>query len=66
MLPYAEKLRTALTKIAEVDVLELKNSGFSNEAILEINAVAAYMNFVNRIADGLGFELEAGFEEFKR
>ena len=66
MLAYAVKLTTSLSEVNEDDVTELRDVGFSDEAILEINSAAAYMNFVNRIADGLGIELEAGFGSFTR
>jgi alkylhydroperoxidase family enzyme len=44
----------------------LRELGFSDRAILEINLAAAYMNFVNRIAQGLGVELEASMQGFTR
>lgn len=66
MLAYAEKLTNSLSKISKDDISELRDAGFSDQAILEINAAAAYMNFVNRVADGLGIELEPEFEAFKR
>jgi alkylhydroperoxidase family enzyme len=42
----------------EEDVRLLRESGFSDLEILSINAVTAYMNFVNRVAQGLGVSLE--------
>lgn len=39
-------------------VASLRDAGFSDEAILMATEVAAYFNFVNRIATGLGVELE--------
>jgi alkylhydroperoxidase family enzyme len=36
----------------------MRNAGFSEIAILEIMQVTAYFNFVNRLACGLGIELE--------
>ncbi len=66
MLSYARKLTTALGSMGEQDVPKLRNEGFSDRVILEINLAAAYMNFVNRIAEGLGVELEPGIEQFKR
>lgn len=44
----------------------LRETGFSDRAILEINLVASYMSFVNRVAQGLGVELEAYFRTFTR
>jgi len=44
----------------------LRETGFSDRAVVEINLAAAYMNFVNRIAQGLGVELEPSIESFTR
>ncbi len=38
--------------------MELKNADFSDRDIFDINQVASYFNYVNRIADGLGVTLE--------
>ena len=66
MLEYARKLTTRLAEISPQDVHTLRDKGFTDSAILEINAAAAYMNFVNRVAEGLGVELEPGLEKFTR
>jgi uncharacterized peroxidase-related enzyme len=66
MLRYAEKLTTAPASISEDDIHTLREHGFSDRAILEINVAAAYMNFVNRVALGLGVQLEESMERFKR
>jgi uncharacterized peroxidase-related enzyme len=66
MLSYARKLTTALGSVTEEDVQALRKEGFNDRAILEINVAAAYMNFVNRIAEGLGVELETTLAPFTR
>jgi uncharacterized peroxidase-related enzyme len=58
MLDYVEKLTRQLSSVSEEDIDGLRSVGFSDVAILDINQVAAYYNYVNRIADGLGVELE--------
>ena len=58
MLRYAEKLTCTPPRISASDVDELKAVGFSESAILDICQVASYFNYVNRLADGLGVELE--------
>lgn len=58
MLTYAEKLTIRPWDMVEGDVRQLREAGFSDEAILDINQVAGYYAFVNRLADGLGVELE--------
>lgn len=59
MLHYTEKLTLTPWEMAEADVIALRDVGFSDAAILDINQVTGYYAFVNRLADGLGVELEA-------
>ena len=66
MLDYARKLTLAPKDIDEEDLRSLRESGFSDSAILAINAACAYMNFVNRVAQGLGVELEDALSTFTR
>lgn len=40
------------------DIVALRTAGFSDAAIHDAAAVTAYFNFVNRMASGLGVELE--------
>lgn len=47
----------------EADVSALREAGFSDSAILDINQIAGYYAFVNRLADGLGVELESFWSE---
>lgn len=58
MLDYAMKLTREPAGIAPADVEALRHVGFSDAAILDICQVTAYYAFVNRLADGLGVELE--------
>ena len=62
MLDYAAKLTLRPGEMIEQDVAALRDTGFDDRAIHDICAVTAYFSFVNRIADGLGVELE-GSEE---
>ena len=63
MLDYAAKLTQTPWEIGEGDVERLSQSGFDEAAILDICQVACYYNYVNRLADGLGVELEADWRE---
>jgi alkylhydroperoxidase family enzyme len=45
-------------QIGEKDVDELREAGFSDLEILQCVQVAAFFNYVNRLADGLGVEVE--------
>ncbi len=58
MLDYAHKLTLTPWDMTEADVQTLRNHGFSDRAILDINQITAYYAYVNRIADGLGVSLE--------
>lgn len=58
MLDYAVKLTRSPWAVGEQDIAALRAAGFEDRAIHDICAIAAYFAFVNRIADGLGVELE--------
>ncbi len=58
MLDYAVKLTKTPWETEQKDVEKLREEGFSDAAILDINQITGYYNFVNRLADGLGVELE--------
>jgi uncharacterized peroxidase-related enzyme len=59
MLGYAAKLTATPQSVTESDVMELRDVGFTDTDILHICEVVAYYAYVNRIADGLGVELES-------
>jgi len=58
MLDYVLKLTHSPGKMVEEDVASLRAQGFDDQGIHDICSIAAYFAFVNRIADGLGVELE--------
>jgi alkylhydroperoxidase family enzyme len=58
MLDYADKLTRAPATVGAGDVEALRAAGFSARDVLEIGEVTAYYAYANRIADGLGIELE--------
>lgn len=58
MLEYAVKLTREPWTVTVSDVDELRRLGFDDDGVLDIAQVAAYFAFVNRLADGLGVELE--------
>ena len=61
MLEYAVKLTHQPSAITAADVAQLRAIGFGEQAIHDVCSIAAYYAFVNRLADGLGVELEARF-----
>ncbi|SVB22858.1 uncharacterized protein METZ01_LOCUS175712 [marine metagenome] len=63
MLDYAVKLTESPTRMEAADLKLLREAGFDDKAILDINQIVAYFAYVNRVADGLGVELEDFWEE---
>jgi uncharacterized peroxidase-related enzyme len=63
MLAYAVKLTQEPWSMELADVALLRQAGFSDADILDINQVTAYYAYVNRLADGLGVELEPFWDE---
>ena len=58
ILDYALKLTRSPGDVERADVERLREAGFSDRGIHDVALVAGYFAFVNRIADGLGVELE--------
>lgn len=58
MLDYVFKLTRTPNGITADDVQGLREEGFDDLGIHDICSIAAYFAFVNRVADGLGVELE--------
>lgn len=58
MVDYVIKLTRTPGAMTATDVDDLRDVGFDDAAVLDICQVAAYYNYVNRLADGLGVELE--------
>lgn len=58
MLAYSVKLTRAPAEIGADDIERLREVGFDDTGILDICQVVSYYNYVNRLADGLGVELE--------
>ena len=59
MLDYAAKLTRTPGAMVEDDVRALRRVGFEDRDVLGIVEVVGYYAYVNRLADGLGVELEA-------
>ncbi|MEM7312010.1 MAG: peroxidase [Planctomycetota bacterium] len=57
-LNYAIRLTVNPAQITKQDVDVLRDQGFTDLAIHDLCSITAYFAFVNRIADGLGVELE--------
>jgi len=59
MLEYAVNLTREPWNMIQTDVQKLREVGFEDVDILDINQITGYFAFVNRLADGLGVELES-------
>ncbi len=57
-MDYAVRLTREPWTITAEDIATLRAAGWSDFAILDLNLVASYFAFVNRLADGLGVPLE--------
>ncbi|MBH30387.1 MAG: peroxidase [Candidatus Marinimicrobia bacterium] len=60
---WAEKLTQSPDKMTRVDVEGLQKQGFSQSAISDAAQVIGYFNYINRIADSLGVDLEPEMEQ---
>ncbi len=54
MLGYVEKLTLEPATIGQEDIEALRSHGFDDVSILQINMIASWFNYINRVADGLG------------
>jgi len=63
MIDYAIKLTRTPHEVDDADVARLREAGFDDTAILDICQVTSYYNYVNRMAEGLGVELEEVWSE---
>jgi hypothetical protein len=55
---FAEKLALRPGEMAEEDARALGAAGFDDRAIHDAAQVASYFSYINRVADGLGVDLE--------
>ena len=59
MLRYADKLTRTPSAMTAEDVARLRATGYTDRDVIDIAEVTAYYAYVNRIADGLGVQLES-------
>ena len=54
MIDYVVKLTKDATQCSPEDHERLRQVGFDDRAILQITLIAAWFNYINRVADALG------------
>ena len=57
---HALKLTRTPGSVNQADVQRLRKLGLDDRAINDATQVIAFFNYINRIADGLGVDLEPG------
>ena len=56
----AEKLSATPTRMVEEDWQPLRDLGFNDQACLEVAHIVGLFNYLTRLADGFGLQLDAG------
>ena len=54
MLDYVVALTLDATRITRQDHDRLRDAGFDDVGVLQITLIAAWFNYINRVADALG------------
>lgn len=62
----AEKLSAAPTRITEADWRPLRGLGFDDRALLEVAHIVGLFNYLTRLADGMGLQLDSQVAEAGR
>jgi uncharacterized peroxidase-related enzyme len=62
MLDFAMELTDTPAKIRKGRIDDLREAGFSDAAIHDIVQITGLFAYYNRLADGLGIDLEDDFE----
>lgn len=63
ILGYVDRVTVAPASVTESDLVPLRDAGLDDRGIHDVCSIAAYYAFANRIADGLGVELETDPEK---
>jgi alkylhydroperoxidase family enzyme len=62
LVRFAQKLTLEPSAVNADDISVLRSSGFDDVGISSCVQVVSYFNYINRIAEGLGIELEDWIE----
>jgi len=59
MLEFVGKITLQQKDLREADVQNMRQAGFDDLQILEVVQLAAWFNYITRVADALGVEVES-------
>ena len=62
----AEKLSATPTRVIEEDWQPLRNLGFDDRGCLEVGHIVGLFNYLTRLADGFGLQLDAKTQDAAR
>lgn len=62
---FADKLTREVTTMTAADLDELRGHGLDDAAIHDAAQVISYFNYINRVAESLGVDLEAGIRAWE-
>jgi len=62
----AEKLSATATRLTRADWQPLRELGFDDEALLELAHIVGIFNYLTRLADGFGLQLDPQTAEAAR
>lgn len=62
-MEYAERITRDPGSLTQVEIYKLRDTGLCDEEILHAAAIASYFNYINRVSDALGVELERECEQ---
>ena len=60
---HAMKLTTEPASVTSTNIRHLRDLGLTDRQITDATQVISYFNYINRIADGLGIDLEEGMAD---
>ncbi len=66
MLEFVGKITLEQTDLRESDVQNMRQAGFDDLQILEVVQLAAWFNYITRVADALGVEVESWRREWTK
>jgi alkylhydroperoxidase family enzyme len=62
----AEKVSATPTRMTPDDWEPLRKLGFDDQALLEVGHIVGLFNYLTRLADGFGLQLDSAVEEAAR